>query len=113
MQQFVGVLLLASVSCAWDGSRSGVAYSCPDEHCPAGQQCVAGVCEPVGSEAWCTGVTRFAEEFQADLDPARWEVMSENGAVAHAVDGRLAIDYQAADASAEVSMIDRVPHDDA
>jgi hypothetical protein len=61
----------------------------------------------------CAGQTLFADEFDVDLDPARWEVMTSNGAIAHAVDHRLAIDYEAADASAEVSMVDRVVLDGA
>jgi hypothetical protein len=88
-------------------------YSCPDEHCPEGQECRAGVCEPIGSGAACPGETRFADEFDGELDPAKWEVMTSNGATAHAVDGHLAIDYAAQGADAEVSMIDRVLHDDA
>lgn len=75
--------------------------------------CRAGVCEPMGSGGACAGETRFADEFDAELDPARWDVMMSTGAVAHAVDGRLAIDYTAHGAEAEVSMIDRVAHDGA
>ncbi|NVB79081.1 MAG: hypothetical protein HOV81_11840 [Kofleriaceae bacterium] len=111
MQRFVGLLLLAC-ACTWDGTRSDVIYSCPDQVCPEGQACRAGVCKPIGTEGACTGETRFADEFD-DLDATRWDVMMSTGAVAHAVDGQLAIDYTANGADAEVSMIDRVAHDDA
>lgn len=70
------------------------------------------MCEPLAPDA-CAGETRFADEFDAELAPGRWEIAADNGAVARAVDGRLAIDYADADAGAEVSMIDRALHDGA
>lgn len=112
MVRLIG-LLLACASCTWNGGRSDVTYACPDGRCPAGQECRGGVCEPSESGDACAGEARFVDEFEVDLDPRRWDVMADNGAVAHVVGGRLAIDYAAANASAEIGMIDRVLHDGA
>jgi hypothetical protein len=120
MRWLVGSWLLACISCTWDGRDSGVIYSCPDDRCPAGHVCRAGVCEAMGSgsgdggitSSWCSETPRFIEEFETDLDPGRWGVTSQNGAVAHSVGGHLAIDYTAqTDSEAEATMVSNVDHE--
>jgi hypothetical protein len=119
MRWLVGSCLLACAACTWDGRRSGVTYSCPDERCPTGLVCRSGVCEAMGSgsadggitTSWCSETPRFSEEFEADLDTARWTTTMKNGATAHAVGGQLAIEYtDTSDSEAEVTMVANVEH---
>ena len=100
---------LCAAGCAWDAGLDGLAYACPDQECPGGLVCVAGLCQAPSVDApasGCVGTPLLVERFEETLDPARWDTFLDGG-TAMTTDGALELAYGAAETSATVAMVPR------
>lgn len=100
---------LCAAGCAWDAGLDGLAYACPDQECPGGLVCVAGLCQAPGVDApasGCAGTPLFVERFEEALDPARWDTFVDGGSAA-ATGGALELGYTASGSGATVAMVPR------
>jgi len=50
MRRALLLLALVAAACSWGRDWDDTRYLCPDGTCPAGQECRAGRCEPVGGD---------------------------------------------------------------